>query len=255
LRVIIDSMKKNIFRIFNLILGIFILVGVQAFAVDSDDEREVLGHRVVFIYDSACTECPDYRTLVKKAFKKLIAKNPQWNKKLTVWDTQADSKKVQNFIRVYGKGTKEITLPILVAVTDTSVERRLEPECGTPLEAWTLEWLLKGKGNQPEGKLREKGRYPVSGGWWSVEGDWNPSPAKIRRHLIQAPNHDRKFESWWLDLLVYEELQSVHSDHHREQVGSGKVHWDYVNVAKKEQAARQPSSVNRTRPVSATSTQ
>ena len=78
--------------------------------------------------------------------------------------------------------------------------------------------------------------YPVRGSWWSVEQDWNPSRAKVLRHLRQSPNHNyKKFQEWDLESLSYEELQSLHSDDHE-----GKVQ-ELLMTRKKPKVEREPA--------------
>lgn len=57
--------------------------------------------------------------------------------------------------------------------------------------------------------------YPVRGSWWTGCRSW--------RHLTTGP-HAGKFDPAYLQSLSWEELQSLHSDHH-----SGTVKWEYVN--------------------------
>jgi hypothetical protein len=56
--------------------------------------------------------------------------------------------------------------------------------------------------------------YPTRGSLWSGCSSW--------KHLTQG-EHRGKFDSAWLQGLSWQELQSLHSDHH-----SGTVHWEYV---------------------------
>lgn len=57
--------------------------------------------------------------------------------------------------------------------------------------------------------------YPVRGSWWTGASSY--------RHLLTGP-HAGRFNENWLKRLSYEEIQSLHSDHHE-----GKVKWQYVN--------------------------
>ena len=109
--------------------------------------------------------------------------------------------------------------PVLVRMLDIAGE----------VEIWSHRWLdYYDRKDEDDDEVE---CYPVSGGWWSVDGDWDPSWQKVRDHLFESPNHeDGEFEDWFLDQLKLEELQSLHSDHHREMIQRGQVHWDYVNV-------------------------
>ncbi len=123
---------------------------------------------------------------------------------------------------IYGANTQSVNFPLLISVPPL---REFQGE----VEVWTKEWLLH-TSLQNEDPITD-GCYPISGGWWSVEGDWNPTANKVRKHLFESPNHtDGEFTNAWLESLTRPELQSVHSDHHREMINDGEVHWDHVNV-------------------------
>ena len=62
--------------------------------------------------------------------------------------------------------------------------------------------------------------YPVRNSWWTGCSSW--------RHLTTGP-HAGKFDPAYLQKLSWEELQSLHSDHHEQLRGRGSVKWSYVN--------------------------
>lgn len=128
------------------------------------------------------------------------------------WDLNVNSDEITRFMAKYANGAEPPRLPILVAV----------PASGKEVEIWNLDWLKHAE--------RADVCYPVSGGWWSVDGDWNPSLKKVKNHLYESPNHEGgNFFLLWLDQLNFEELQSLHSDHHREMTNEGSVNWKKVN--------------------------
>ena len=179
-------------------------------------DADISNIKSVLIFDS--TSASDYARLVEKAGAYLSQQDPHWRSKLVYWDIRADSQKIAAFISKYGPNTKAVNWPILIVVPE-NYDTELE------VETWTLSWL-----RHEEGRI-EDACYPVSGGWWSVDGDFNPSIQKVRSHCFESPNHTGgKFQLPWLSLLKYEELMSLHSDHHREMVKKGKVYWKNVNV-------------------------
>jgi hypothetical protein len=136
---------------------------------------------------------------------------------LTVLDCHRDRDAVAALLRRFGPNTQRLPAPILVRVDDTHSGEAM---------VWTTEWLDAWQNNHIKDAC-----YPISGNWWSVDGDWNPTREIVRDHLFTSMNHvDGHFEYEWLDLLTLEELQSIHSDHHREMAGDGTVYWDQVNA-------------------------
>jgi len=178
---------------------------VQAFSA-------VAPARFVLIHDSSPGSGD---RLLECAAASLDHHDPSWRQKLLVWDVRADGEKVRAFVARYGRGTSSFQWPIVVAVPESS-------EAHPEVELWTLDWLRVNF---------HDACYPISDGWWSVEGDWNPTLKKVRVHLLESPNHtDGKFERAWLEMLKIEEAQSLHSDHHREMIKQGKVYWKNVNA-------------------------
>ena len=68
---------------------------------------------------------------------------------------------------------------------------------------------------QPKQTAKLKSKYPIRSGWWTGMSSY--------KHLLTGI-HAGNFNENWLKSLSYEELQSLHSDHHE-----GKVKWHYVN--------------------------
>lgn len=165
--------------------------------------------------------CSDEDSVHYWDFRDRIAKQvsrwfPDWSEKLTILNRDDSPAEFDRWLAQHATATRELTLPLLVRVP----EGRSEGD----VEIWNLAWL-----NHYERGTREA-CYPVSGGWWSVDGDFSPTLNKVKNHLYQSPNHTGgHFIKLWLDLLYFEELQSLHSDHHREMVGEGKVAWTKVN--------------------------
>ena len=114
--------------------------------------------------------------------------------------------------------------PAAVCISEGKVIRGFKSGCTTPLDAWTLGWLLKGKNERPAGwvsepaRVESTGSYRLRGNHWSVDGDWNPGRSVVLTHL-RSPNHgyqiaaNYKLESW-----SYEELRSLHDDLHEREM-------------------------------------
>jgi hypothetical protein len=147
-----------------------------------------------------------------------IARRDQsWSGRLERLTIDRDIDAVTSILNQYGPQTEVVEWPIIAAIPPNHT-------AGDEVEIWSLEWL-----NAAEEAITDA-CYPISGGWWSVEGDWNPTAEKVRKHLFESPNHtEGHFVREWLDLLNRSELQSIHSDHHREMTGQGQVHWQHVN--------------------------
>ncbi len=114
--------------------------------------------------------------------------------------------------------------PAVVGISEGKVIRGFKSGCTTPLDAWTLGWLLNGKNERPAGwvsepaRVESTGSYRLRGNHWSVDGDWNPGRPVVLAHL-RSPNHgyqvaaNYKLESW-----SYEELRSLHDDLHEREM-------------------------------------
>jgi hypothetical protein len=137
-------------------------------------------------------------------------------------NVETDPQVFEKIKSIYGPNTTAISFPILVAVPSLL-------DFHGEVEVWNNEWVTYAENLENDDAIVDA-CYPISGGWWSVEGDWNPTEAKVRWHLFESPNHsDAEFKEEWLKLLTRPELQSIHSDHHREMINQGEVHWNHVN--------------------------
>lgn len=183
--------------------------------LNASGHSDFSGPSFVLIYDSLSSASLDYRKLLGAANPHLLSRDSDWQSKLAIWDVQVHKKEIHAFVQKFGRNTTSVNYPILISVpasTDMEIE----------VETWTSDWLNY--------KAIVDACYPISGGWWSVEGDWNPTTAKVRDHIYRSPNHTGgRFELPWLKLLKFEELQSLHSDHHREMINEGQVYWTNVN--------------------------
>lgn len=170
---------------------------------------------LVLITDTSAFPHQDLQALLLAAEPVLENERPDWRRSLVVWDIRSDAAAVRRFLAHHAPNTENLLLPVLVSV----------PELGADeVQLWTMDWM-RSRAERETGKC-----YPISGNWWSVDGDWNPTVSKVKDHLFKSPNHKGgKFELPWLELLKLAELQSLHSDHHREMTGEGKVHWGVVN--------------------------
>lgn len=178
-------------------------------------EDEWIDPDLVLIVDSDPAKAELHPLVVAAAEASLDADEPDWRARLTVWNARSDAKQVKAFLSRYGANTTALPLPVLVSVPAWDAEE---------VRVWSPEWLGEYEKKAP-GKC-----YPISGHWWSVDGDWHPTREKVKTHLFESPNHTGgQFELTWLEQLVFAELQSLHSDHHREMTHHGKVHWDKVN--------------------------
>lgn len=78
--------------------------------------------------------------------------------------------------------------------------------------------------------------YPLRSRWYTGCSNW--------KHMTTA-EHAGKFDAAWLQSLSWGELQSLHSDHHDELRGFGRVHWDrVVRAVSKAPAAKAPVQSN-----------
>jgi hypothetical protein len=110
--------------------------------------------------------------------------------------------------------------PTVASVDKTEVVRYFRSGCTTPLDMWTIGFLLKGVDERPMGMVSEAARvestgsYPLRGNHWSVEGDWDPTREKVIEHL-HGPNHQSELQGQWkIENWSLEELRSLHDDLH-----------------------------------------
>jgi thiol-disulfide isomerase/thioredoxin len=127
---------------------------------------------------------------------------------------------------------ENISFPFVVKIEDGKIVRRWTPGCTTPMDVWTFSWLADGVEVRPvtvepeRATVARSGQYPLTGGWWSVEGQWNPSKSFLISHLTTHSNHAGRFarRRGWLETLSISELQSVHTDDH-----TGRLKWSYID--------------------------
>ncbi len=176
---------------------------------------DVFEPQLVLLTDSKHVSHEDLQALLDAAEGSLQEEDFNWRRNLVVLDIRANAEAAGKFISRHGGNTGNLIFPLLVLVPEDGADE---------VQLWSASWL-RSRRNPAAAKC-----YPVSGSWWSVDGDWNPSVSKVKTHLFKSPNHTGgKFELSWLELLKLDELQSLHSDHHREMTGAGKVHWAVVN--------------------------
>lgn len=118
---------------------------------------------------------------------------------------------------------EDYTIPCAVHVENGEITRRWGAECEKPLDSWVLGWLATGEDKRPHERPNEQvaGRYPLRGGWWSIDRNWNHDRAFALLHMKTV--HGSSFDRAWLESLSQAELESLHSDVHE-----GRVHWDYA---------------------------
>jgi hypothetical protein len=202
----------------------FLKQGAQAsalFAIPLSVQARTLSRttRLVFISGKEIARSSSFLTAMDAILSPHLS---AWRTALTVFDPDRDAVAIGRLLSIYGPNTKLDGAPILVRLPNAEVGEFDE------VETWTEEWIAAATN-----KDLTNGCYPVDppNSWWSVEGDWRPSIEKVRRHLFLSPNHTSgEFTQEWLNLLEFAELQSLHSDHHREMTGQGEVIWDNVNA-------------------------
>ena len=195
-----------------------------------------LAGRAIVIYDEHCLSCLEYLGRAQDAVAALKEHDRRWQWAFVVLSRRHNGSLIQKISRKY-LGKIDYSQPLFVFVDENEVVRRFQVECSTPIDAWSFAWLHKGIDERPDDSqpIEDVDRYPLTGSWWSVEGDWNAPRDKVINHLHDAKLHTGTFEMWWLELLSYEELQSLHTDHHREMQGTGSVKWEYVNKADEDE--------------------
>lgn len=123
---------------------------------------------------------------------------------------------------------KDRELPSVVCIESGEVLRYFKHGCTTPLDAWTFGWLMKGQNERPKAAVPEEiqvettGHYPLRGNHWSVDGDFDPSHAKVLTHLRGEFHSPQLMAEWKIDEWCVEELRSLHDDLH-ERYGGGVV--------------------------------
>lgn len=137
---------------------------------------------------------------------------------IIVIDSSQQPEAFASMMETFGPNTKDVPELLLFKVGDQ--REQCHPY-------WDQHWI-----QFVEEKFAARGCYPVSGSWWSVEGDFQPTLKKVQTHLLKSPNHTGgHFGEDYILSLRFGEAQSLHSDHHREMIHEGQVFWDYVNKA------------------------
>lgn len=134
-----------------------------------------------------------------------------------------DREHISEFVR----DLKIRDFPVVVCVSQGEIIRSFQEGCSTPLDVWTFGFLLNGKNERPPEivpeavRVASTGSYRLRGNHWSVDGDWNPSKAKLITHL-RGPNHVSRLNSGFqIEQWSVEELRSLHDDLHESEPGGG----------------------------------
>ena len=158
------------------LLGNVILLGGPALSRLAQALSETEPVAYLLLYDS---ESGDYGPLLHQ-----VGVAPAL---VTKWDIRKDGAKIRAFLARHGRRTTTFSYPVLLA----------RPETNAPdVEYWDMAWVRARSANFGDAC------YPISGSWWSVEGDWHPTKEKVEAHLFHSPNHaSGKFQEEWLALL------------------------------------------------------
>ena len=77
--------------------------------------------------------------------------------------------------------------------------------------------LISGLIDKVKTRIGYRVRKPKA--YWGVAGTFTPSREYILNHLRHSNNHKHAaFQKWPLEEFTYDELQSLHSDHHENRV-------------------------------------
>ena len=183
--------------------------------------------RVVFITAEECDECDrvltrlrrpggDFETMKSAGWK--IGEGPENHIQIVDRATVADlveKLEVRDF-------------PTVACITDGEIIRAFQSGCTTPLDSWTLSWLMKGKDERPTPIKPEPitvattGNYPLRGNHWSLDGIWNPSKEALVSHLrgpVHGPQLAASYSSYQIETWSVEELRSLHDSLHEREMG------------------------------------
>jgi hypothetical protein len=123
------------------------------------------------------------------------------------------------------KSLGDIDYPAIMATDEKEVVRYFKSGCTTPLDQWTIGWLISGKNERPTEPVSEParvastGNYRLRGNHWSVEGNFNPSQEYVVAHL-RGPNHSASAAAYpQIETWSVEELRSLHDDLHEREGG------------------------------------
>lgn len=113
------------------------------------------------------------------------------------------------------------------------------PECDGPAKAHPAPAVKPQPAKKAERVLPKAtgSYYPTRGTWWNTgrPGQY----VRNYRHLMEG-EHAGVFDEAYLKGLDYYELNALHSDHHDELRGRGRVKWQYVVRAKSAQVRSSP---------------
>jgi len=219
--------------------------GARDTAVDSERPRAVARSlRVLFITANGCDECDrilswlrrtggDFETMRSAGWK--IGDGPENHIQIVERTAVADlveKLEVRDF-------------PTVVCINESEIVRAFMAGCTTPLDAWTLSWLMKGKDERPTPvtpepiKVATTGNYPLRGNHWSIDGIWNPSKETLVSHLRGPVHGPQLAASYRIETWSVEELRSLHDNLHEIEMG-GAVPAHFAN----QQPARPGFSSN-----------
>ncbi len=180
--------------------------------------------RVVFITAKDCDECErvltrlrrpggDFETMKSVGWK--IGEGPENH--IQIVDRAAVPDLVERL------GVREF--PTVACITDGEIARAFQSGCTTPLDSWTLSWLMKGKDERPTPVKPEPitvattGNYPLRGNHWSLDGIWNPSKEALVSHLRGPVHGPQLAASYQIETWSIEELRSLHDTLHEREMG------------------------------------
>lgn len=183
--------------------------------------------RVVFITAKDCDECDrvltrlrrpggDFETMKSAGWK--IGEGPENH--IQIVDRAAVPDLVEKL------GVRDF--PTVACITDGEIVRAFQSGCTTPLDSWTLSWLMKGKDERPTPVKPEPitvattGNYPLRGNHWSLDGIWNPSKEALVSHLrgpVHGPQLAASYSSYQIETWSVEELRSLHDNLHEIEMG------------------------------------
>ena len=183
--------------------------------------------RVVFITAKECDECDRVLTRLRRPggdFEKMQA---------TGWKIGEGP---ENHIQIVDRAAvpdlveklEVRDFPTVACIADGEIVRAFQSGCTTPLDSWTLSWLMKGKDERPTPLIPEPitvattGNYPLRGNHWSLDGIWNPSKETLVSHLrgpVHGPQLAAGYASYQIETWSVEELRSLHDNLHEIEMG------------------------------------
>lgn len=202
--------------------------GSRDATIESEQPRAVSRSlRVVFITTKECDECDRVLTRLRRPggdFESMklvgwkIGEGPENHIQIVDRTTVADL--------VEKLDVREF--PTVACISDGEIVRAFQSGCTTPLDSWTLSWLMKGKDERPTPVKPEAitvattGNYPLRGNHWSLDGIWNPSKEALVGHLrgpVHGPQLAAGYPSYQIETWSVEELRSLHDNLHEIEMG------------------------------------